>query len=191
MAFYKTAARVGLVEMSYLSRIFRTGAVRKTPKRIIRRILSELPDTSSLRLLEFGAGKGEISLPIDAMMQAKSDPTARFDAIELEADFAVELQKQLQKGRVVEGNALDFEQLIGYEGLYDVIVSSMPLSFFSRPELKDLLARMQQKLAPGGKILILYHAGWLTKHFRSELPDGAIVRFFTLPPYFLYSYQKK
>lgn len=177
--------------MSYLSRIFRTGAVRKTPKRIIRRILSELPDTPSLRVLELGAGKGEISLPIDEIMQAKSDPRARFDAIELEADFAVELQKQLQKGHVAKGNALDFEKLTGNEGSYDAIVSSMPLSFFSRPELKDLLARMQQKLAVGGKIIILYHAGWLTKLFRSELPEGDVVRFVTLPPYFLYTYQKK
>ena len=177
--------------MSYLSRIFRTGAVRKTPPRIIRRMLGEIPDTSCPRILELGAGKGEISLPIDAIMQTKSDPLARFDAIELEPDFALALQKQLKKGLVAEGNALHFEKLTGYEGAYDVIISSMPLSFFSRPELTDLLGRMKQKLAPDGKIIILYHAGWLTKLFRSEMPAGEIVRFVTLPPYFLYTWQKK
>ena len=50
--------------MKYISRILRTGAVRKTPEKIIQRILTEINPNDDAHILEFGAGNGEISQPL-------------------------------------------------------------------------------------------------------------------------------
>lgn len=173
--------------MSYFSRIFKTGAVRKTPARIIKRIIAEIPSRNGLQILELGAGKGEITIPL-ANLSRNQHPESRFYAIELEKDFADELKRTIPGTTVLQGNALDFPKLVPEDPQYDLIISSMPLSFFKKSEKETLFLNMKARLKPGGKILILYHAAWLGSSMKSLFSGGRVLSFATIPPYFLYIY---
>lgn len=176
--------------MSYFSRIFKTGAVRKTPAKIIKRILDELPFQDSIRILELGAGRGEISLPLKKRFLDPAGANNLLFAIELEQDFARVLQTQMPNANVLQGNALEFTKLVADRNGFDYIVSSMPLSFFSPQEKQDLFIQLLDDLKPGGKLLILYHAPWLTGLLRKTFTGGRVIRFATIPPYFLFVYSK-
>jgi phospholipid N-methyltransferase len=47
--------------MNYLKNIFSTGAVRKTPLSILKKINSFINPDQQLSVIELGAGKGEIT----------------------------------------------------------------------------------------------------------------------------------
>ena len=47
--------------MSYLLNIFKTGAVGKTPDRIIKSIVKEIRINPGTTIVEFGSGRGEIT----------------------------------------------------------------------------------------------------------------------------------
>ena len=52
--------------MSYFKNIFTTGAVTKTPKRVLKKIVGEIPSGNLKVVVELGAGKGEITRNIIA-----------------------------------------------------------------------------------------------------------------------------
>jgi phospholipid N-methyltransferase len=176
--------------MSYFSRIFSTGAVRKTPARVITRILGEIDAGPATEVLEIGAGKGEISHPLLQKLSADNKKVQLY-ALEINEEFAAQLQKQLPEAHVLTVSAFDLDDQLPANFNPHYIISSMPLSFYSKEEIMILLDKMKKRLRPGGKILILYHAFWLTKIFRKQLGKGRLRRFLTLPPYFLFSYQKE
>lgn len=176
--------------MSYFSRIFSTGAVRKTPARVIHRIINEIAAGPSTEVLEIGAGKGEISHPLMQKLSAAHNKVQLY-ALEINEQFAAQLQDQLPAARVLTVSAFNMDESLPADFRPHYIISSMPLSFYSKEEISSLLNKMKSRLRPGGKILILYHAFWLTTIFRKELGKGRLHRFLTLPPYFLFSFQKE
>lgn len=176
--------------MSYISRIFRTGAVRKTPEKIIKRMLQEITPTPQTSVIEIGAGKGEITRPLLQKLYNGHTSEGHYFALEIDASFVEKLASFLPTKQIITASAFDFEAHIPHTLQADYIVSSMPLSFYSKNEIRELMHKMQSRLKPGGKIIILYHAFWLTPVLKKSLPRSQVNAFFTLPPYFLLIYQK-
>lgn len=171
--------------MSYLKNINTTGAVGKTPSRVLRAILDEIAGFSSGRILELGAGRGEIT---EQLLQLPGFDPAKFTALELNPDFCQLLAEKRPELNIRNANAVDFPQFIDEK--QDLIISSIPISFLPPPSQLSLLHGIQQHLNPGGKAIILFHAVWLIPTIRRRL-SGARIRFFWhLPPYFLSLYQK-
>jgi phospholipid N-methyltransferase len=170
--------------MSYISSIFSTGAVRKTPGRIIARILCEITVKENTCLFEFGAGKGEIT---EQIIQKKTTGDKKIDyyAFETDKDFASGLNARLPFVHMLNEDAFEFEKMIPEGRKADYIISSMPLSFYTRPRISDLLKKMKSHLNANGKIILLLHAFWLLPFLRKQLPGSAVYSFVTLPPYFL------
>ena len=69
--------------MSYFKNIFTTGAVSKTPKRVLKKIAAGVPSENLRIVVELGAGKGEITRNIIA----KINRDCRFIAFEINPEF--------------------------------------------------------------------------------------------------------
>ena len=175
--------------MKYISRIFSTGAVRETPEKIIKKILSEIDNPNSANIIEFGAGKGEITQPVFKHIAGKTKAT--YHAFEIDKNFSALLKASLPAINVISEDAFEFEKSLSDDFKADYIISSMPLSFYSKPELIRFLQNVQERLNDTGKIIILFHAFWMIPFFRKQLRPIRIHRFNTLPPYFLLVFTKK
>jgi len=168
--------------MKYFSRILRTGAVRKTPEKIIQQILTEINLSDDAHILEFGAGNGEISQPLShSLIQQKIS----YYAFEIDQTFSKQLEALLPNIHVISKDAFDFEKSIPADFMADYILSSMPLSFYPKPDLIRFLQNILKRLKENGKVIILFHAFWLIPLFRKQFRSCRIHRFNTLPPYFL------
>ncbi|MCR6720919.1 MAG: hypothetical protein NVV59_11635 [Chitinophagaceae bacterium] len=113
--------------MSYFSRIGSTGAITKTPRRILNRMLSEIGKSEELRILELGAGRGEITGELYNRLNGKF---REFKAIEINPDFSSELKNKYPGIDVVTDNAVHVTTSLTHK--MDVIISSIPFSFFGK-----------------------------------------------------------
>jgi len=175
--------------MKYISRILKTGAVRETPEKIIKKILSEIDRHDSVNILEFGAGHGEITHPLAEQINKK--PGIAYYAFEIDQNFSRLLQVSLPNIKVVSEDAFEYEKAIPPGFKADYIISSLPLSFYPKPNLVRFLQSILERLNNNGKIIILFHAFWLIPFFKKQLKSIRIHRFNTFPPYFLLVYTKK
>lgn len=171
--------------MTYITNIFRTGAVRKTPPRIIKRIAAEADKAPCKNIVEIGAGKGEIT----AVVLQQHVPVSSYYAFEIDPNFARQLQQFLPPDHICIQDAFHFEQSLPAGFTPCCFISSMPLSFYSRPQIAGLLEKMKNRLQPGGRILLLFHAFWLIPILKKNLPGARIHSFATLPLYFLLVYE--
>lgn len=171
--------------MTYISKITSTGALTKTPKRIVRRIIELVDNGSSpLRILELGAGKGEIT---GALINHFNDRIEHYLAVEISAEFSRNLSNRYPKVEVINDNALHFAGYLSQPP--DIIISSIPISFFEKSEQDIFIHQLKKNLAPMGKLIILFHAFWLAERFRNVLPGSRIQSYIHIPPYFLLYYQ--
>lgn len=171
--------------MSYFSRIGSTGAITKTPRRILNRMLSEVGQRENIRILELGAGRGEITGELYNKLDGKF---LEFKAIEINPDFSSELQKKYPGIDVVTDNAIHFTKSLTQK--MDVIVSSIPFSFLEAAEQEQLMEQIAAHLSDNGKLIILYHARWLKRKFLKYVPGAKIEFFLHFPPYYLLTYTK-
>ncbi len=172
--------------MKYFSKIGSTGAITRTPRRIMNRILSNIDKSAHLNILELGAGRGEITGEIFRHLAGKFN---QFLAIEINAGFASELKNNFPGINVVTDNALYFPAHLSTK--MDVIVSSIPVSFLQKEEQDTLIKLMAEHIQPHGRIIILFHARWLAKKFKEHLPGARIESFLHIPPYYLLTYTKQ
>lgn len=177
--------------MSYTKKIFSTGAVRKTPKRIINRIVGEVDTTRNINVIEIGAGKGEITIPLKEKLETAQRNPGSVYAFEIDEIFSKELAENVNPVKVITASAFDLAKHLPEGFLANYIISSMPLSFYDRKAIKELLSGLDQLTNPGGKIIILFHAFWLIPFLKKTLPGSRVVSYATIPPYFLLIYEKK
>lgn len=174
--------------MSYLPKLFSTGAIRETPKKVLERIADEITPTPEAMVIEFGAGLGEITEPVLQQLQAND---LQYYAFEIDEESCSQLREKLPQVSVLQKSALDFEQYIPKEVPADYIISSMPLSFFKREELNPFLAAVKKRLKPEGKLIIIFSAAWMLPVYKEHFPTLRTQAFLTFPPYFMSVYEHK
>jgi phospholipid N-methyltransferase len=173
--------------MTYLRKLFTTGAVRKSPPSVIGAILAAIEPAPGQLVVEFGAGQGEITMPLAGQLKAQD---ATLLAFELDAEIGAALQREVPGARVLYEDAFLFPSFLPDAKQVDYFVCALPLSFFPRKKVAGLLQQMKQYLRPGGKAVIIFNAVWLLPAFRRELPGGRLRVFATLPVYFMYTFEK-
>jgi phospholipid N-methyltransferase len=170
--------------MKYLSNIFTTGAVSQTPLRVLRYIQKQLPKSQPQHIIELGAGRGEITQKVIETYSNGSQ--LKFDAFEINSTFATELQSSFPGIIVHNHDAVSFPSIV--KNPVDLIICSLPLSFLSKKDRTLLLQNMRNQLAPGGEIIILFHAVWLLWEFNHTFSDAKVKWFRHFPPYLLLTY---
>jgi phospholipid N-methyltransferase len=140
---------------------YHTGAILPSSAnlgRVVSRTM--LGRRAPMRMLEVGPGTGSVTRVIAGRMQ----PGDRFDAVEINPRFVEHLQQRLHADRVLSAHRdairiieAPVQDLPG-EGVYDLIISGLPLNNFS-PELIDtIFAAFRRLLAPGGLLTYFEYA---------------------------------
>lgn len=172
--------------MSYFKNIFTTGAFGKTPDRVLKRITDEIIGTDPALVIELGAGKGEITENVLAKLQKTIPP---YFAFEINKSFASQLRNKFHSITVLEADALNFDKLTDHQA--DLIICSLPLSFFPKEVRKAFLEKIKNNIKPGGKVIILFHAFWLLPEFKEVFPVYKLIRIFNMPPYYIIIYRPR
>ncbi|MFA6603229.1 MAG: rRNA adenine N-6-methyltransferase family protein [Patescibacteria group bacterium] len=133
----------------------RVAALSPSSKPVICRILKHLPLENISTLVELGPGDGVATKQILAGL--KSD--ARVLAIETNAVFAADLQAWGDKRlKVVLDDARRLLPCLAENNISapDAIIASIPFTYLSREERRELVADAKTALKPGG-IMIIFH----------------------------------
>ena len=175
--------------MNYLPKLFSTGAIRETPKKVLERIADEITPVSGHppMIIEFGAGMGEITEPVLQKLGAREG--LAYYAFEIDEEPCAALKEKLPAVRVIQQSALDFEQFIAPGAQADYIISSMPLSFFKSDVLEPFLEAVKKRLRPEGKFILIFSAAWMLPVYKKHFPSLKTQAFLTFPPYFMSVYE--
>jgi len=170
--------------MSYFKNIFTTGAVSKTPKRVLKKIAGEVPPGNLRIAVELGAGKGEITRNIIARINSD----CQYIAFEINPEFAESLKKDFPGIVVITDDALNFDTHLNQKA--DLLICSLPLSFFEKKIRRQLLEKIKANVADKGKVIILFHAFWIIPELKEAFPKYKLTMSFHIPPYYIISYTK-
>ena len=170
--------------MSYFKNIFTTGAVTKTPKRVLKKITDEVPSGNLKVVVELGAGKGEITRNIIT----KVNKDCHYVAFEINPEFAESLEKDFPGIEVIKEDALNFDAHLTQKA--DLLICSLPLSFFDKKVRLQLLDNIKANVTEKGKVIILFHAFWIIPELKDAFPKYKLTMSFHLPPYYIISYTK-
>lgn len=106
------------------------------------------------RILEVGPGTGAVTRAIARHML----PDDRLDAVEINAHFVSLLRRRLDEDHAFEQSSdrievihAALEDLPG-DGVYDYIVSGLPLNNFRVDQVREIFAAFQRLLKPGGTL---------------------------------------
>jgi phospholipid N-methyltransferase len=132
-----------------------TGAVLPSSRFLARALVTELrKPRPAARILEVGPGTGSVTREILRALQ----PADRLDCVELNSHFVALLEQRFQQDALfrscrdrVEIIHAPVEELLG-EGVYDFIVSGLPLNNFPVQQVREIFHAYSRLLKPGGTL---------------------------------------
>jgi 16S rRNA A1518/A1519 N6-dimethyltransferase RsmA/KsgA/DIM1 with predicted DNA glycosylase/AP lyase activity len=176
--------------MHYFFRIFNSGAIRKTPKKVLDAVVAEINVSNSLDLdiIEVGAGNGEITAII---LKKAKNTELNYHAFEIDKHCCIKLKTLFPKICVYEANALNFKNEITKPIKVDAFISSIPLSFHNKTILKTFFMNIKSSMRKNGKAVLVFSAPWLIPFLKKQLPSLKVQAFKTFPLYFVAVYQHR
>lgn len=149
-----------------------TGAILPSSRFLARALVRPLRGPrSACRILEVGPGTGSVTCEIARRLL----PGDRLDAVEINGHFVAMLERRLQQERVftrcrdqVEIIHAAVQELLG-RGVYDFIVSGLPLNNFRAHEVRDIFATYSRLLKPGGTLTFYEYT--LVRQLKSPFVD--------------------
>lgn len=151
-----------------------TGAILPSSRFLARALAQPLRGSRPAgRILEVGPGTGSVTCEIARRMA----PGDRLDAVEINDHFVALLQRRLQQDRAfvpcrdrIEIIHAPMQDLYG-NGVYDFIVSGLPLNNFSPHEVRDIFAVYSRLLKPGGTLSFFEYI--LVRQLKSPFVNGS------------------
>jgi phospholipid N-methyltransferase len=142
---------------------YTTGAILPSSRFLAWALTKHLAQPrQACRLLEVGPGTGAVTRAIARNMGLDDF----LDAVEVNARFVQVLEGRIERERVfapfqdqIHVIHAALEDLIG-EGVYDYIVSGLPLNNFSSAQVREIFAAYERLLKPGGT-LTYYEYAWV------------------------------
>jgi len=154
----------------------RVAALSPSSKPVISRVLKHLPLESINTLIELGPGDGTATRQI--MAGLRSD--ARVLAIETNAAFAAELQTWGDKRlKVILDDARRLLPCLSENNISapDAIIASIPFTYLSKKERRELVADAKAALKPGGVMVIFHQYSPLMAPYLKEVFGKMTVEF--------------
>jgi phosphatidylethanolamine/phosphatidyl-N-methylethanolamine N-methyltransferase len=165
----------GLFVGQYLRNFRSTGAVLPSGRRLAAALSRYVggSDGRGQRILEVGPGTGAVTRRIAQRM----GPADQLDLVELNDVFVARLRKALAeepvfgpiapRTRLIHGPV---EELAG-EGIYDVIISGLPLNNFTAREVEQILSKLAGLLKADGTLSFFEYIG--LRHARTLVSGRA------------------
>lgn len=148
--------------LSYIRNFKTSGTIVSPPPKAINRIVRNVKRDKPQSIVEIGSGTGAITRQILDRMH----PESILYCFEINPDFVQLLENIGDKRlRIIPCSALDILSYIKQDSA-DVIVSSLPLSFFRAAEREELLLRFNKALKAGGtlnQLSFLYFPWYFSK----------------------------
>jgi len=140
-----------------------TGSILPSSRFLARALVAELrKPRGPARILEVGPGTGSVTAAILRHLH----PGDHFDAVEINSHFISLLEHRLEHDELFRRHRDQIhlihaavEDLVG-EGVYDFIVSGLPLNNFSATQVRRIFRTYDRLLKPGGT-LTYYEYVWV------------------------------
>ncbi len=130
-----------------------TGSILPSSRGLARALVSQLRRRSGpARVLEVGPGTGAVTAEIVRQMK----PGDRLDIVEINADFVALLKRRFEEEPLFQarrGQARLIHaplQEVEGEGVYDYMISGLPLNNFAVALVRDIFGAYRRLLRPGG-----------------------------------------
>ncbi|MEQ1499954.1 MAG: methyltransferase domain-containing protein [Parcubacteria group bacterium] len=145
----------------------RVGAISRSSRHVVKRVLSEVGSVSNV--VEYGAGDGVLTKELLKVLH----PEGKMLVVELEEGF-VEVLKKINDPRliVVKGKMQDVAQNLNKYGFekVDLVLSSIPFSLIEKKERNMVVENTFNSLKPDGKFIVFHQystlmSGYLKKYF--------------------------
>lgn len=172
-----------------------TGAIWPSSRTLCRTLAGELGIEKAASVVELGPGTGAAT----GLILESISPTAKFFAVELNANVIPPFRKKFPQVRLYNDSAANLRLLMNQEGVsqVDVIISGLPWASFSDSLQEELLSVIYDSLAPDGGVFttFAYLQGTLLpagRKFRKRLQkyfsrvSKSEVVWKNLPPAFVY-----
>jgi phospholipid N-methyltransferase len=171
---------------SYIRNFKTSGTIASSSVKAINRIVENVLPDRPQSIVEMGSGTGAITRQI----LDKMHPASELHAFEINRDFVRSLRKLRDKRlHVMPYSALNILSCLEMDSV-DVIISSLPLSFFKLSNREELLVSSYAALRPGGcfnQLSFLYFPWYFSKTFSVARTEFLM---FPFPPAFLYFCKK-
>lgn len=140
------------------------GAVSPSSPALAQAMAAEVDPSVAGRILELGPGTGAIT----RALLDRGVPADKILAVEADGKFARLLRERIPGIEVLEGDAMDAEE-IGARGPFAAVISSLPLLNFPDAEVSAFVEAMLDMLPPGAPF-VQYSYG-----VKPPVPKGARV----------------
>lgn len=140
----------------------KVGAVSRSSKFVIKKVLAQIKKDSLESVLEFGPGDGVLTTEI----LKKLSSNGKMYVVELDPNFVKELKDIGDKRLIViEGKMEDVvlhPKKYGVESV-ELIVSSIPFTFIKKEDREDVVKKAKKLLVHGGQFIIFHQYSLLMK----------------------------
>ena len=144
----------------YAKNISNTGAIYETSFAAAREITKYVDINKKQVIVEFGSGTGSIT----KLIKEKMHPDSQLYCFEANNDMVDYLRKHFQQENIIifHKSAWEFKNNIAEP--VDIVISSLPISFFSKKEMDELLVDVNDRLKKDGVFSqIVYNYFYLNK----------------------------
>lgn len=175
------------MELNHLINIKSSGTILAASRYTINKILSLIPFDQDLTLLEIGLGDGCITSEIISKMSQNS----KLVGLEINQKFYEDIKVRISDNRVIliHESVINLTRILEEINLnkIDVIISTLPLSYFSKSEQELIFNQISSHMTDKSIFIQAVHLpnvlSLLKKYFKTI---ESMLELRNLPPYIIY-----
>lgn len=176
-----------ITAVAFTKNLRTTGAFYETSKYVVNKISKFVLNTHAQTIIEYGAGHGNITRGI----LFKMHPNSRLYAFEINKQFC-ETLKEIEDDRliIINASANDVDQHLLESNSVDCIVSSLPFTFITNNDKKQILAKSHNLLKKGHHMTQVLYSSMHLKFFSLFFVECKSNITMNFPPAYIYECRK-
>lgn len=163
--------------IEFAKNIRTTGAFRQSSKKVENEITKYVDPNRKQVIVEFGTGHGNITQRILERLH----PESQLYSFEVNPEFVAHVREMIDDDRLTIVNAGAETIAEHVDGAVDSVISSLPLTLFSKEDTERLLRLVYDQLVPGGHMSQLLYSSIHKKKFVKAFDHLYIKRFINVP----------